>query len=60
MTIAEGITANLPYLRRFARAATGSQRSGDAYVASMLEAVLADPGILTTDLPHASRSTEPS
>ena len=51
MTIAEGITANLPYLRRFARAATGSQRSGDAYVASMLEAVLADPGILTTDLP---------
>jgi CheY-like chemotaxis protein len=51
MTVAEGITANLPYLRRFARAATGSQRSGDAYVASMLEAILADPGILTTNLP---------
>jgi CheY-like chemotaxis protein len=51
MTVAEGITADLPYLRRFARAATGNQKSGDAYVASMLEAILADPGILGTELP---------
>jgi DNA-directed RNA polymerase specialized sigma24 family protein len=40
----------LPYLRRFARAVTGSQKSGDAYVASTLEAILADPGIFATGL----------
>jgi DNA-directed RNA polymerase specialized sigma24 family protein/CheY-like chemotaxis protein len=33
----------LPYLRRYARALTGSQNSGDAYVAAVLEALLEDP-----------------
>jgi DNA-directed RNA polymerase specialized sigma24 family protein len=46
----ERVTAHLPYLRRFARATTGSQRSGDAYVVSALEAILADPTILPGDL----------
>ncbi|QFT63158.1 response regulator [Roseivivax sp. THAF30] len=32
----------LPYLRRYARALTGSQTSGDKYAAATLEAVLAD------------------
>jgi CheY-like chemotaxis protein len=32
----------LPYLRRYARALTGSQESGDAYVAASLEALIAD------------------
>jgi DNA-directed RNA polymerase specialized sigma24 family protein len=41
----------LPYLRRFARSVTGSQQSGDAYVVSTLEAILADPGIFTASLP---------
>jgi len=36
----------LPYLRRYARALTGSQASGDAYVAATLEALVADPGVL--------------
>ena len=43
------LLSHLPYLRRFARAATGSQKSGDAYVASVLEAILADPTILPED-----------
>jgi CheY-like chemotaxis protein len=46
VSISEEVTSHLPYLRRFARAATGSQKSGDAYVASVLEAILADPTIL--------------
>jgi len=33
-------------LRRYARALTGSQASGDAYVAAMLEALLQDPSLL--------------
>ena len=51
MSLAERVTAHLPYLRRFARAVTGSQRSGDAYVASTLEAILADPSVFSKTLP---------
>src|SRR5579871_4657444 len=40
------VTAHLPYLRRFARALTGSQSGGDAYVAAALEAAIADPSAL--------------
>jgi DNA-directed RNA polymerase specialized sigma24 family protein/CheY-like chemotaxis protein len=36
----------LPLLRRYARALTGSQQSGDAYVSAMLEAVLQQPSLL--------------
>jgi len=32
----------LPYLRRHARALSGSQRAGDAYAAETLEAILKD------------------
>src|SRR4028119_1640337 len=32
-----------PHLRRFARALTGGQKSGDAYVISVLEALVAEP-----------------
>jgi DNA-directed RNA polymerase specialized sigma24 family protein len=34
----------LPFMRRYARALTGGQTSGDAYVAAALEAILADRG----------------
>jgi DNA-directed RNA polymerase specialized sigma24 family protein len=34
------VTRELPYLRRYARALTGSQKSGDAYVRATLEALL--------------------
>jgi len=40
------IAAALPYLRRYARAATGSQATGDALVRATLEAALEDPDTL--------------
>jgi CheY-like chemotaxis protein len=40
------VTQDLPFLRRYARALTGSQTSGDAYVTTTLEAVIADPSVL--------------
>ncbi len=40
------IAAALPYLRRYARAATGSQSTGDALVRATLEAALEDPDTL--------------
>lgn len=43
MSISQAIAPHLPHLRRFARALTGSQRSGDAYVVETLEAIVADP-----------------
>jgi len=42
MTLSTRIAPHLPYLRRFSRAVTGSQTSGDAYVAATLEALIAD------------------
>jgi CheY-like chemotaxis protein/DNA-directed RNA polymerase specialized sigma24 family protein len=44
MSQTASITANLPYLRRFARALTGSQNSGDAYAIATLEAIAEDSG----------------
>ena len=44
MSIAESIAPHLPYLRRYARSLTGSQSSGDNYVAAVLEALIADSG----------------
>lgn len=40
MAIASRISPHLPYLRRFARALSGSQQRGDGLVASMLQAIL--------------------
>ncbi|MGK4456087.1 response regulator, partial [Klebsiella pneumoniae] len=36
----------MPYLRRYARAVTGSQVTGDSLVRETLEAALADPDVL--------------
>jgi DNA-directed RNA polymerase specialized sigma24 family protein len=44
MSIAQAIAPHLPYLRRFARALTGTQQGGDAYAVATLEALIADPG----------------
>src|ERR1700750_2635333 len=46
MSAAQTVTKYLPFLRRYARALTGSQASGDAYVAAALEALIADPAII--------------
>jgi CheY-like chemotaxis protein len=43
MSISAKIAPHLPYLRRFGRALTGSQDSGDAYVVAVLESFVADP-----------------
>lgn len=43
MSISKAISSHIPYLRRFARALTGTQTGGDAYVLATLEAVVAEP-----------------
>ncbi len=43
LTLSDLIAPHLPYLRRYARALTGAQQSGDTYAASTLEAILTDP-----------------
>jgi DNA-directed RNA polymerase specialized sigma24 family protein/CheY-like chemotaxis protein len=43
MSISKAISSHIPYLRRFARALTGTQAGGDAYVLATLEAVVAEP-----------------
>ncbi|MGX1097250.1 response regulator [Amorphus sp. MBR-141] len=50
MSIAMAIAPHLPYLRRFARALTGSQAGGDAYVAACLEAIIAEPALFDETL----------
>jgi DNA-directed RNA polymerase specialized sigma24 family protein/CheY-like chemotaxis protein len=45
MSISQEIAPHLPHLRRFSRALSGSQDSGDAYVVAVLEALVADPSI---------------
>jgi CheY-like chemotaxis protein len=42
MSLGARVAANLPYLRRYARALTGSQATGDAFVRETLEAALVD------------------
>ena len=50
MTIAKQVASHLPYLRRYARALAGSQRSGDAYVIALLEALVADNTVFDRSL----------
>jgi DNA-directed RNA polymerase specialized sigma24 family protein len=45
MSLSASIAPHLPYLRRFSRAVSGSQASGDALVAAVLEAIIADISI---------------
>lgn len=49
MSSAQLVAHHLPYLRRYARALTGSQTSGDAYVAATLEAMIKEPAVLAED-----------
>ena len=44
-SLSQEIAPHLPYLRRYARALTGSQASGDAHVTACLEAIVADPSV---------------
>ncbi|WP_274423125.1 response regulator [Chelativorans sp. YIM 93263] len=45
MSLSARIAPHLPYLRRFSRAVSGSQTSGDALVAATLEALIADTSV---------------
>jgi DNA-directed RNA polymerase specialized sigma24 family protein len=55
MSKADGVVQHLPYLRRYARALTGNQVSGDAYVAATLEALIDEPDLL--EAPDLQRVT---
>ena len=50
MSTSQAVAQHLPYLRRYARALSGSQASGDAYVAATLEALVQDPKVLDSGL----------
>lgn len=50
MTISAQIGQHLPFLRRYARALSGTQSSGDNYVAAMLEALIGDDTLLDPDM----------
>lgn len=46
MSLLESFAPHLPYLRRYARALTGSQKSGDAYIRASLEALASNPDVV--------------
>jgi DNA-directed RNA polymerase specialized sigma24 family protein/CheY-like chemotaxis protein len=50
MSVAQKISPHIPYLRRYARALTGSQKSGDAYVVAVIESLLSDSSSFDTEL----------
>ena len=41
------VARHLPYLRRYARALTGNQTSGDRYAVAVLETIITDPAMLS-------------
>ncbi len=45
MSLGQQVAEHLPFLRRYARALTGSQATGDTFVRATLEAALADDGV---------------
>jgi len=45
------VSTSIPYVRRFARALSGSQALGDAHVVALLEAMLADADLLPKGMP---------
>jgi CheY-like chemotaxis protein/DNA-directed RNA polymerase specialized sigma24 family protein len=50
MSVSHSIAPYVPSLRRFARALSGSQDSGDAYVVALLEALVGNPSIFPPEL----------
>ena len=49
MSSSQAVVQHLPFLRRYARALTGHQGSGDAYVAATLESLIASPKIFKSN-----------
>ncbi|KKC27335.1 response regulator [Sphingomonas sp. SRS2] len=50
MTLGQELAPHLPFLRRYARALTGSQTEGDAFVRTALQSIVADPGSFPRNL----------
>src|SRR3712207_1581541 len=50
MSLGQELAPHLPFLRRYARALTGSQGHGDAFVRATLEAIVAAPGDFPRDV----------
>jgi DNA-directed RNA polymerase specialized sigma24 family protein len=50
MSTSQAVVEQLPYLRRYARALTGSQSAGDAYVGAALESIVTDQKMLDPEL----------
>ena len=50
MSLGQRLAPHLPFLRRYARALTGTQAQGDAYVRAALEAIVAAPGDFPADV----------
>ncbi len=49
--LADLVAPHLPYLRRYARALTGTQDRGDSYAVATLEALVADQSIFRRNMP---------
>jgi CheY-like chemotaxis protein len=49
-SLSQALAPHLPLLRRYARALTGGQLSGDAYVRACLQAIVDDPSVLARDI----------
>jgi DNA-directed RNA polymerase specialized sigma24 family protein len=50
MSLGQDLAPHLPFVRRYARALTGTQQHGDAYVRATLEAIVAAPGDFPRDV----------
>jgi CheY-like chemotaxis protein len=50
MSLGQELAPHLPFLRRYARALTGSQQHGDAFVRATLEAIVAQPDEFPRDV----------
>ena len=50
MSLGQELAPHLPFLRRYARALTGSQAHGDAFVRATLEAIVAQPDEFPRDV----------
>ncbi len=50
MSLGQELAPHLPFLRRYARALTGSQAHGDSFVRATLEAIIASPAEFPRDI----------
>ena len=50
MSLGQELAPHLPFLRRYARALTGSQAHGDAFVRAALETIVAKPDEFPRDV----------